>query len=333
MRPPEVLDHQATLLDYLGSSHYHGFMDGFLLDMERKGILANKPSGAETCAVLANSLRIAQAYHVQRDMMPVLRAASVDLEGTDYLIHDRLPAEHGFLMFEDYWLTRDVWGEQLVISAVQWRHGTADTISGEQVAGIWLTTYTDINDDRDATNVSMRERLGENEVRTLGRWQITHFQFMPYERQVGPLEQMAPEDYAKWAMDGQTMQATLPNDNRMVVALFRLLGQVLVEVADAPVDRATARRMGKKRLPARVQTIKLRRKERVGFERSDEPGHTLQHQFPVRGHWAWRKCSEHHPLAEEYEKGFHARIYIAPYWKGPNDAPILITQKVWSLSQ
>lgn len=335
MKPPEVLDHQAALIDHLGDSRYQRYLNGFLADMDRKGILGRRVGeeeylGSFYADTLARSLKIAQAYHVQAEMMPVLRAAAVDLEGTDYLVHERLPAEHGFLLFDEAWTTTDVWGEQIVLSGFSWRHGSAE-VAGGATPGIWLTFFVDINDERDGSTRKIRSEIGEG-IHSLGRWQVNHIQFMPYFRRVGPIEGMADEAYAQFAESGQTLAGSAPNDLRMIVALFRLLDQTIVDVSEVPIDRTTARRMGKKRLPARVQTIKLRRKVRPHHGDGEFKG-ALSHQFPVRGHWAWRACSEHHPLAEPYEKGWHARVYIAPFWKGPENAPILLTEKVWDLAQ
>jgi hypothetical protein len=127
----------------------------------------------------------------------------------------------------------------------------------------------------------------------------------------------------------------LPNDDRVIVALFRLLGQVLVDVKDAPIERAAARRAKRMNLPARVQTIALRRKETRYLNPSETGAAPVewQHSWVVRGHWAWRACGPEHPLAEPYEKGHHARIYVAPYVKGPESAPLRISEKVWDLSR
>ena len=53
----------------------------------------------------------------------------------------------------------------------------------------------------------------------------------------------------------------------------------------------------------------------------------------VRGHWAWRACGEQHPGAREYEKGWHTRLYIAPYIKGPDGLEIALHERVWYLNR
>jgi hypothetical protein len=338
MRPPEVLDHQATLIDYLDSTRYHRYMDSFTADMVRKGKVNDAITGTDLCRTVQQSLRVAQAFHVQSEMMPLLRAASVDLEDDDHLVHDRLPAEHGFLLFNEPWLTTDVWGATLTMAGFQWRHGSANLYSpagvGSHESGIWLTYFADLYDERDEVTQGLIEKVGMERMQELGRWHINHVTFLPYHQPVGPLERPNTEDYSRFATEGLTLATNTPNTERMVVALFRLLTQVIVEVADAPIDRPLVRRMTRKNLPARVQTVKLRRKERI---RDDEPhgdGHVdWQHSWAVRGHWAWRACRQDHPTAEPYDKGWHTRVYVAPYFKGPDDKPLKISEKVWGLAQ
>lgn len=333
MRPPEVLDHQAALIDYLDSSHYHSYMENFTADMVRKGKLVSTMTGKQMCETLQLSLRIAQPFHVQAEMMPLLRAAAMDLDEDDHIVHDRLPAESGFLVFDEPWAITDTWGLKVGIAAVHWRHGAAN-INGTQRAGIWLTYFSDVHDEDDEVTQNLIADLGADVMRRLGRFHVNHVTWWGYGDKVGPAEVVTDEQYARFATEGLSLAEATPNTQRMIVGLFRLLNQVIVEVSDVAVDRDRVRRMTRKNLPVRVQTIKLRRKERLRPETVHGEGHVdWQHQWPVRGHWAWRKCGPEHPSAEPYEKGHHTRVYVAPYWKGPEGAPILLTEKVWGLAQ
>lgn len=336
MRPPEVLDHQAALIDYLDSHWYHTYLERFTADMVKKRqLLMGTMTGQGLCEVLQTALRVSQAFHVQAEMMPLLRAAASDLEDDDHIIHSRLPAENGFLVFEEPWRVTDIWGTQMSISALQWRHGAAFIGSEKATApGIWLTFFADIHDENDEITQELIAEQGWDRIRQLGRYQVSHLEWLGYGAPVGPTEMVTDEQYAKFATDGSSVPGAAPNTKRMVVGLFRLLNQVIVETADAPVDRGTLRRMTRKNMPTRVQTIKLRRKQRINPTETHGESHVdWQHQWPVRGHWAWRKCRADHPSAEPYEKGYHTRVYVAPYWKGPEDRPILLTEKVWGLAQ
>lgn len=328
-----MLDFRASLLDYLDSRVYHDYLGNFLVDMARKDLIQGSMTGANMCSLIASSLRMSEAFHVHPDMMPLIRAAAADLEDDDWIDHSRLPAEHGFLMFGEPWLTRDVWGLQMAFAAIHWRHGSAN-IGGVPTPGVWLTYFTDTNIEEDESTQRLMGELGHTTMNSIGRLHVNHIGFLAYREPVGPSTVMTDEAYAKFALDGD-LAGPAPNPNRLVVALFRLLNQVIVETSEVPVDRPTVRRMTRKNLPVRVQTIKLRRKTKArdGEETVGEGHVEWSHSWAVRGHWAWRKCGPHHVLAEEYEKGYRARIYIAPYIKGPEDKPILLTEKVWGLAR
>lgn len=341
MRPVEVLDHKMALIDNLGNPDYTKYVGNFLSSLQRndpqqrtKEVFRRGAPGFVDAMKI--SLKASEAYHVQAEMMPVLRAAAAELEGTDYLVHDRLPSEHGFLVFDQPWLTKEVTGKTVSYSAVQWAHASYDGDPQDGRAGIWVFYYTDINDPNDEVTQTLFDGVRLRDQWSMGRYHLSHTQFLWYGQRVGPTELMTPEDYQTlFGYRQDEVVAKTPNDARLMVALFRLLGQVLIEVRDAPIDRSASRRAKKANLPARVQTIRLRRKEIRYLNEGDHEHADVewQHRWIVRGHWAWRQCGPTHPLAEPYEKGYRARIYIGPFWKGPEDAPVMITSKIFDLAQ
>jgi hypothetical protein len=340
VRPSQVLDYRADLIDRLGSQQYVAYLGNFLASLgrtdpdkrTRQAWVESAPAFAKNMAL---GLRASEVYHVQAEMMSVLKAAASELDGLDYLVHDRLLSEQGFLVFDHPWLTKEVTGKTVSYSALQWSHTSFEGEAGS-TPGIWVFYYTDIDDPNDEVSQTLFEGKSREEIWDLGRYHMSHCQFLAYEQRVGPAEIMTPDDYRTlFGYRQDEVVAKTPNDARLMVALFRLLGQVLVEVKDAPIERAASRRARKANLPARVQTVKLRRKEiRYLNEGDHESGHIdWQHSWIVRGHWAWRKCGSEHVLAEPYEKGYRARIYVAPYLKGPEGKPLVITEKVFDLAQ
>jgi hypothetical protein len=340
MRPPQVLHEQAALKEYVASAPYRRFLQRFMESVQRtNGQMFSQDVidryGADfygdfTGDMISNSLGIAQAFHVASDMTPLVNAAEADLEGTEYLTHEHLPAEHGFLIFDEERAFIDVWGDTITYRAIQWMHGAAN--GGRP--GIWIWFYTDAHTTGDDGVNRWREKGVDVSALKLGRWHVVHLGRLGYGERIGPGQIPVPEDYAQHTKPGAKPMATVGDPHRAVLTVMLLLNQVLVEVREEPLDRATRRQMARKRIPASVQTISLRRKEFIGGPPSEGEGHVeWHHRWVVRGHWAWRHCGADHPLAEEYEKGYRARIYIAPHWKGPEDAPIKITEKVWSLNQ
>lgn len=358
MRPAQVLDIQMSLYDHMADHRYSEFVQHFVEDMVTKGklVFAKVDQKADDAAMakrvtgwMRNSLKCSYAYHVQADMMAMIRAASMDLEGTDYIEKDQLPSEHGFVVFDEPWMTTDVWGYKMAVHAMQWGQGGANVndvapenrppislnLPNGEVAGLWLRFFTDVTDPRDEYSAKHIKEYGEEALLFIGRYHLAHMWFMPYGMRVGPMDQPTPEHYRDFVgSDGRQPQPTTVNDARLVVAYFRLLGQTIVTVKDAPIERAARRRAERAKMPARVQTITLRKRVTKYAEEGEHQSVDWSHRWLVRGHWAWRACGPDHPLAEpDGADGFHARLYIAPYVKGPEGKPLVITEKVFDLAR
>jgi hypothetical protein len=340
MRPPEVLDRQAALLDHLGSTTYQMWIRQWVhvgrltgrFDMPAAEAV---PEADRQLADIRRSLQLAQAFHVQPEMLPLVRVAAADLDDEDHLSHEVLPAEHGFLMFDQPLLMTDSHGGPAHVQALSWRPG-----AGGGKAGVWFTAWRDTDlYYRQSRAARLAAGLGpedpgdvESFERSLGGLCLEQRWFSGYGDPVGPSRGLREEVYARLATEREYLSEEADNITRIAVALFRLLGQTIVEVREDRPDRPTARRATRKHLRPEVRTIRLRRKDYVGDDVGGG-GVEWQHSWIVRGHWAWRACGEEHPLAEPYEKGHRARVYIAPYVKGPEGKPLHVSDKVWSLAR
>jgi hypothetical protein len=134
---------------------------------------------------------------------------------------------------------------------------------------------------------------------------------------------MDPSVAAAYAVAGDPVAAGTQSDNplRDIYATLALMGQTVTTVSDGDITPPVARRMGKKKIPARVVVIRLRRS--AG---SRQPGETMvewAHRWVVRGHWRKQPCG---PNYSEIKV-----IYIAPFIKGPEDRPLIISEKVYDL--
>lgn len=109
-----------------------------------------------------------------------------------------------------------------------------------------------------------------------------------------------------------------------IVAASLLAQGGIVEREDA--DMRPPARKGKPRRPAPAGTppvvvVDLRRSVAQGMADVAEAEHTYQHRWIVRGHW---RNQPHGPGRAE-----RRRVYIAPYVKGPDGAPLLQHEKVY----
>jgi hypothetical protein len=113
----------------------------------------------------------------------------------------------------------------------------------------------------------------------------------------------------------------MANDARLVHALWLLLGQTITTLHDEPIDRHARKRAVRKGLPPRVTTVALRRAESRPAE--GESHVQWQHRWITRGHWRWQPCGE--------GRRERRRIWIAPFVKGPEGAPLKQSEKLYDL--
>jgi hypothetical protein len=120
------------------------------------------------------------------------------------------------------------------------------------------------------------------------------------------------------------------NVNRVLHAFFLLLGQTVTASQSVIPSRPHRRRAQRAGLPQQVTVISLRN---IVTERKE--GESLvewSHRWVVRPFWRWQVCGPDHQLAQEIEPGkWRARIWIAPFIKGPADKPLIISDKVYSV--
>ncbi|MDP9818352.1 hypothetical protein [Spirilliplanes yamanashiensis] len=110
---------------------------------------------------------------------------------------------------------------------------------------------------------------------------------------------------------------------RLVFAAFQLAAQVnLAEREELPTPRPERRRAQRAGLPERdVRIVRLRRSLTAARDAEHDAagGREWRHRWVVRGHWRnhwYPSLNDHRPL------------WIAPYLKGPADAPLLGGEKV-----
>ena len=111
---------------------------------------------------------------------------------------------------------------------------------------------------------------------------------------------------------------------RLVFATFQLAAQAnLAETERQPTPRPERRRTQRAGLPERdVRIVRLRRglaDQRAAAQPAGAGGREWRHRWVVRGHWR----NQWYPSL-----GDHRPKWIAPYLKGPDDAPLLGGEKV-----
>jgi hypothetical protein len=125
------------------------------------------------------------------------------------------------------------------------------------------------------------------------------------------------------ALSGEAAKdASMAEDRRRLAALWLLSAQPgLTTNLEAALPRQVVRRAARAGGPApRVRVVHLRQAPRAHDGPGDAPGRTYRHRWTVAGHWRRQACGPRH--AE------HRPVYINPYLKGPEGAPLVERPKV-----
>lgn len=353
MNPRDALHQQEILRDSMSRHAMRRYLDGVMGSIKKtKTGPVLEASGGEmgdiTAASLDQLLGESETFYVSADMSAVADAAGHGLDGTDAFTHDMWPTDSGFLLFEDGWVYVDVWGRPLVTNALAWQRRS---YNGH--AGTIVFEFSKLGDQRDPLTLSLTEQQVMDLATDLGtRYQLHGTRWIPDSMRVGPPTFTTPEGYRQYAEEhGWTMNAAeeegvggffakfgpdaepLPettNVGRPIMALLMLMQQTIAATERYDLRPKNPKRARRMRVPGQVTVIRLR------HEASQrEPGMTnveWQHRWLVRGHWRWQACGADYPMAVEQSPGvYRARIFIAPFVKGPDGKPFAANKKVNAL--
>jgi len=349
VNPAELLDHKADLMVRLDNPTLRGaWRHQVFLDFKDSDIAAKegldesraRNNAAVTIEQLRSVLPEAECYHVTPDMTALVTFAATQLDQTDRINRLMMPTRSGIARFEGGLPFRDVRGKQMKISWIVWGPILTETRqhdTGEPVEWSMLWMFNDHRDEPD--QVAQELEVEEPETAALrwrlqGRWGFTGAQSITDGQRLGPAWQPPPEAKIETVLAEGGVPVEYSNLTRLIHAFWLLCNQTVTDVGAADIPRPFRKRAGRAKIPPRVVVIRLRHRATARAE-----GESLvewHHRWAVRGHPAWRRCSPDHPLAEPYPDDptmFRCRVWIAPYTKGPEGKPLLISEKVYSLQR
>lgn len=325
MKPAQVLDYQRGLRDYLRTDYYQSYLQRFLTSLFTKGGMVTKGLPEGYGAQFANEeirvLESAYAFHVDAEMMPLIRHASTGLDDEVTWAKEVFPTERGFLMFDEPMAQVDVRGRHLTNAALTWHWGAGPD---GHTPGVTFAFYTRLDDEADDVNRDIRESGRGDQLRRLGPLHINHLTFTPWGTSLGPPRgHVSEEEAANYAAAGDIIEVGAGVDNvlRHVYAILALMGQTVTDTRDAELSPMLRRHLGKARIPARVVVITLRRT--AGSRQQGESLIEWSFRWVTRGHWRKQPCG---PGRADIRV-----IWIAPFVKGPADKPLHISDKVYDL--
>lgn len=256
-------------------------------------------------------------YRVTSDMCLLVEAAAASLDATDRWDRTLPPTAHGVVRFDRGLRIQDSRGQTMRLNWLIWGpSGSHDRKNAGQI----FFMFNDQQTEPDSVFLNLTAEKQEWAHRNVGRWGFIGMSNVWHDEQVGNADLDQSEEYLNRVREETGLEPQkATNVLRYLHALFLLLNQTLVSVTEEIPERAARRRAKKASIPDRVTVIALRRHE--NYKRYEgETDVEWQHRWLVRGHWRWQAHGE--------GRKQRTRIYIAPHWKGPEDKPLKITQKV-----
>lgn len=286
-------------------------------------------------AVTLLSRDVVECFQVTKDMVPLVQMAAESLDESDQFRIDFAPAQEGFAQFERPIEIVDIRERVMHVSWVRW--GVAN--QGEHGSVCWAMAFGDAAYP-DEVNLELEGQVGPDELRDLGRWRYTGMTATT-DGELLTLMDADTRAYARDVKDGLVEHDPSRERHhdeqlaRILKALWLLMGQQVGEVTTQNLDRAGAKRARRLNLPTSVTVVELRRPKSLEVKKEESANVEWGYRWMVKGSFQWRACSEHHPLAEPYEKGHRARVWVSPYAKNADrdDLPWKMGEKVYVLKR
>lgn len=335
MRPSQVLDVQAEMIDRTRDERYRDYMRRYLVDQYGVGlskILEERlvPAVDRDFVAMTNinllidqthqAVRAADAYWVSTDMMDLVNFANKSLDDFTRFGADVPPSPYGIVYLNKPLEFTELRGRTMKIHMMMW---WPVSLKNDK-RGIAFTGFTDMHDPDQITDLLVRDGI---DIQTLGRWHLNHFDMWEVNSRVGP--EFVPVDEATRSSSSlaDSTQVIWPysfNLPRWLTTYWTMMNQTVVVSSREPAERLTARRVRRYKIPEHVTVVQLRRRE-SDKEHVGETSVEWQHRWMVRGHWRNQPCGE----------GRHdvKRIWIHPFIKGPADKPLIQTEKVYALTR
>lgn len=306
----EALDHQISTFAFWDSPMGVRYAKGYMQDVTEKGRIGAYPEGAELASNQAAVMLGADTVVVDDDMLTLVEAAA---PGFDV---EPLREEDLFVRMAFVWLprpitVRDVHGKRVAYRAIAWaptpfrfRSSETGEVAKVDVPGLIVSFYSLLTDRDDYYED------GQSWGRVFNH-DLSLMHYVPWR-----LGQ-------SWFRDGDEVEPMTGNTYTLLQflqSLWRIMGQEIAVHTQQRPDRATRKRLARARLDVdRMVTVITLRRPKATPADDHVPGHVeWTHRWLVSGHWR----NQWYPSL-----GIHRQIWVNPYVKGPDDAPLEVRQK------
>lgn len=332
MHPSQILDAHMDLATRLEGEQLRHLMattasNAVGDEVHKDAVTGTTPRqrGEQLVYHLQRGLKIAYDYQVTEDMVDLVSAGAEALENEGEVVMDwRLaPTDAGLVRFEKpIFLSNVDDGEggafPLKAEWMLWGPITPDENGRKRIATFWFTDpRLDDPIARDFRNELGFDEVAEQVLSCMGRWLWVgcdiHASDMPIDYGL-----KAPTTEFNGVVSDSV------RTGRILLSLWMMLNQTIVDVSEPPIERPTKRRAKKMGIPDRVSVIRLRRHERP-YQGEGESQVEWSHRWMVRGHWRMQACGE--------GRKERTRIWVHPHIKGPDDKPLIVTDKLYRLER
>lgn len=344
MRSPQVLDQQNDLHTRLSQDPRFWQLTATYFAMGM-GSYTDAPEDIRAAAtdftnVMAAHVQKAYAYHVSEDMSALVEHAAAGLDETDVFDAALAPTLCGMAYFDRPLAMIDARGRSIKVHWLIW--GPA-ILNGDPAT--LLTVYND-PDDPDEYAPDPATRF------VTGRWGWIGATATVNGDGIGParVEALADQN-ERIAEDGDTpVPAT--NPARFLYALWLLIGQPVAALSEPDLNRADRKRIGRMPTPGKVSVIGLRQ-GRDSARAEGESSVEWKHRWLVRGHWRWTPTGPLNTDLHDHRWGVKvasvgsvvaycqhdgckrvlSRVWVNGHVKGPQDKPLVVTDKVYRVDR
>lgn len=341
----DALTAKVTLREDLDSGVMLALMTGYFHSLEVEGggrrdfpSDVSRDRGHDFVGKMRKWLDASEAFYVHPRMSELVTAASESLP-EEPLVPEDLPTPQGFVLIPGGLTSIDVSGNVVQTNAVLW------SAHGGRVSVVMLTDKHDPLDQK-----QMQER--GIDTTDMPRYTVVHtggLEFgKPLPISAGP-DMVIPPEYGVQVRyqknpDGSTNMYLFSDKGysqeelaemfsfgmrpepiaRWLVTMWRLMQQPLTSIEKEVPTRQMRRQLERRNAPDRhVSVVTLRRKAERG---NGDTEVNWSHRWLVRGHW------RRQPYKEGGET-IYRHIWIHPHIKGPEDAPLLVREHVYSLER
>lgn len=302
-----ALDTQMDQLKWQGTRFGDNYTRNFFENVLEKAPDATASAVVNDATTLSRNVREhlwrGDTMYITEDMQHLILQAAHDLPPDYRWDMHTLLCPMGFCMLEETLYGTDVNGETMAVSAMSWStmmHG-----QGERFLVLYFWTATDDSDD--AVNQRIVPDMRESGL-DVGPLMLSHyFMLMDGESACPGADKGSPKG-------SELVDATLG----LFVAMNILAGQKIGEPTKVRPDRASRKRYQRDftNAPERMITLITLRRKSASKPDPDAPPVPWSRRWMVRGHWR----------RQPDKNGWHW-TYIYEYVKGPEDKPLIITER------